>query len=168
MGAYFVGSMCVLGVIFRSYRRKPRPQYKIDNRWTNVAGLLAVVVALIPTSSDGHPTGWSWTARTVHVTSASALLLILAYLSYCRFTLPPETAQTTSKRRRQNRVYRWCGGIMFIALGAFVLATFVHAEPWITLSFESIAVIAFGVSWMVKSERFTPIATLKAFKAARA
>jgi hypothetical protein len=165
MGAYFVGSMCVLGVIFRSYRRKPRPEYKIDNTWTNIAGLLAVVVALIPTSSDAHPNGWSWTARTVHVSSAAALLLILAYLSYCRFTLPPETAQTPPEQRGQNRIYRWCGGIMLIALGAFVLATVLHAEPWITLSFESIAVIAFGVSWIVKSERFRPIVKLRAARA---
>jgi hypothetical protein len=153
MGAYFVGSMCVLGVIFRSYRRKPSPQYKPDNVLTNVAGLLAVVVGLIPTSTDGTPPAWSWSgvAKSVHNTSAAALLLILAYLSLCRFTLGSRQPPW------ETRVYRWCGWVMVAALGAFVLASNLELESWINLSAESIAVIAFGVSWIVKSERIQSI-----------
>jgi hypothetical protein len=165
MGGYFVGSMCVLGVIFRSYRRKPRPEYARDNWLTNVAGLLAVVVALIPTSSDPDQTGWSFIAKTVHLASAAALLLILAYLSHCRFTLPKGSDDTTCEKRRQNQVYRWSGRIIVIGLAVVALAGIRHADPWVSLSAESIAVVAFGVAWLVKSESFRPIAALKAARA---
>lgn len=161
MGAYFVGSMCVLGVIFRSYRRKASSQYKLDNVLTNVAGLLAVIVALVPTSTDGTPPAWSWSwiSKSVHVTSAATLLLILAYLSLCRFTLGSRNSGW------ENRVYRWCGWVMVAALGAFVLASQLEAEAWIILAAESIAVIAFGVSWIVKSGRIQSIVQRRAARA---
>ena len=82
----------------------------------------------------------------VHGASAAVLLLILAYLSLCRFTLGSQPAWET-------RVYRWCGWVMVAALVAYLLATKLDAESWVTLSAESIAVIAFGVTWIVKSER---------------
>jgi hypothetical protein len=159
MGAYFVGSMCALGVIFRSYRRKASLQYRLDNVLTNVAGLLAGVVALIPTSSvDTTGSEGRWIAKNVHGASAAVLLLILAYLSLCRFTLGSQPAWET-------RVYRWCGWVMVAALVAYVVASELDAEEWVTLSAESIAVIAFGVSWIVKSERIQSFVERRAARA---
>ncbi len=165
MGAYFVGSMCALGVIFASYRHHPRPEYVLDNRLSNIAGVLAVIVALVPTSSERNPTGWSSVARTIHLTSAAVLLFILAFLAYYRFTLPKDSDHTTPTKHRQNQLYRWSGRIIVIGVAAMALASWRHAGPWVPLTSESIAVIAFGVAWLVKSESFRPIA---AFKAARA
>jgi hypothetical protein len=162
-GAYFVGSMCALGVIFASYRHHPRPEYVLDNRLSNIAGVLAVVVALVPTSSNNEPTGWSAVARTIHLTSATVLLLILAYLSYYRFTLPKDSPATNRTKHRQNQLYRWSARIILIGIAAMALnASAIHADPWLPLVSESIAVIAFGVAWLVKSESFRPIAAYKA------
>jgi hypothetical protein len=164
MGAYFVGSMCALGVIFASYRHHPRPEYVLDNRLSNIAGVLAVVVALVPTSSKDKPTGWSWVARTIHLSSATVLLLILAYLSYYRFTLPKDSPTTNRTKHRQNQAYRWSGAIIVLGIASIAFANAIDADPWLSLTSESIAVIAFGVAWLVKSESFRPIA---AYKAAR-
>jgi hypothetical protein len=165
MGGYFVGSMCALGVIFASYRHNPEPEYVCDNRLSNIAGVLAVVVALVPTSIGAHPTGWSWVARTVHLTSAAVLLFILAYLAYYRFTLPKDSDAKSQTKHRQNQVYRWSGRIIVIGLAGIAIANLLDADPWLPLVSESIAVIAFGVAWLVKSESFRPIAALKAARA---
>jgi hypothetical protein len=151
-GGYFVGSMCALGVIFASYRHHPRPDYVLDNRLSNAAGVLAVLVALIPTSSDPDPAVGSWIGRAIHLASAFVLLLILAYLSYYRFTRPKGSGHTTPKKRLQNQVYRLSGRIIVIGVLVIFLASAFDADPWLPLLSESIAVIAFGCAWLVKSE----------------
>lgn len=154
-GAYFVGSMCALGVVFTSYHHHPRPAYVVDNVMSNIGGVLAVVVALVPTSSTPNPSGGSLVAEVVHLASALALFLILAYLSYFRFTLPrgsDDTSMSTSPtKQRENRVHRVCGWVIVIGLAVMAVANVAHAANWVPLLAESIAVIAFGVSWLVKS-----------------
>lgn len=150
-GAYFVGSMCALGVVFTSYHHHPRPGYVVDNVLSNIGGALAVVVALVPTSSTPNPSGGSAVAKVVHLSAASVLFLILAYLSYARFTLPKGSDGTSQRKRRENIVHRVCGGIIVVGMVAIGVANLAHANNWVPLLAESIAVIAFGASWLVKS-----------------
>jgi hypothetical protein len=158
MGAYFVGSMCALGVVFASYRHKPRAQYKRDNQLSNVAGILAVMVALLPTSTEGgNASGGPKVVAWIHVSCAAVLLLVLAYLSYFLFTKPKTPKDSTPRTRRklrQNCVYRACGVLIAGAVALIGLLNLLDAGKSWHASFylEASAVVLFGVSWLVKSE----------------
>jgi len=54
----FVGSMCAIGVFLIGYRRS-----RVDNWLSTFAGILALLVALFPTSRAGTGTSDDWQPR---------------------------------------------------------------------------------------------------------
>ena len=92
---------------------------------------------------------------TLHWSLAALLFLTLAYFSLFLFT---ETGGNPTPRMRQrNVVYRACGWTIFACIVLIFVVT--HAalgnvlqslEPVFWL--ESLAVLAFGVSWLTKGE----------------
>ncbi|BCJ62798.1 DUF998 domain-containing protein [Micromonospora endophytica] len=147
----FVGSLCAIGVFLINYRYR-----RLDDVLSTTAGGLAVVVALVPTTTDAPPHALADGALPlgrVHGVAAGLLFAILALFCLWRFPVngppPPGT-------RARNVVYRTCG---FVILAAIVLAvaSSALAEPardtfrpvfWC----EAVAVFAFGVAWLVKGE----------------
>ena len=151
MGNYFVGALFALGVFFLSYNHRPLPDYKLDNLLSNVASAMAVGVALLPTASDtGTASGGTKTVAVLHLACAGVLFVLLAVFSLFLFTKTDDPALISPAKRRRNRVYRTCGVIIVAALIAVVVAELAkwHVLFWL----ESIMVVAFGVSWLVKGE----------------
>ncbi len=153
MGNWFVGTLCALAVFFLSYNIKPLPGHHVDKMITRATSVMAAMVAMFPTtSSDPDQSGASeWVGR-IHITSATTLFALLGVLSMFYFTKFDPAVGMTPKKAQRNRVYRTCGGTIFacIVLIAVVYATSVP-ESWHSVFFlESIAVIAFGASWLVK------------------
>jgi hypothetical protein len=153
MGNYFVGSLFALGVFFLSYNYRPLPRYQLDNYLSNVAGVMAVGVALFPTASDAaSASGGAQVVAVLHLVFACTLFVLLAVFSLVLFTKTDDPQNMTPAKRRRNLVYRTCGVIIAVALVLVVVAEGVQPPgSWHSLFWlESVAVIAFGASWLVK------------------
>lgn len=152
MGGVFVGALCALAVFFLSYNYRPLPKFRLDNILSTVASVVTVGVALLPTTSDA-PTasGDEKLVATLHLVCACILFVLLAVFSLFLFTQTGDASQTPEKGRR-NQVYRVCGAVIVAAI-VLVAASNIVEPPsaWHSLFWlESIAVVAFGISWLVK------------------
>jgi len=148
-----VGAMCAIGVYLLYY-----PGYdRGDNLTSATAGLGAITLALSPTTPPppAVPTTAEVIAGVVHYTGAGVFFLALAYLSYFRFTRT--AGDPTERKLQRNALYRVCGVVMVVAIAVAVLldrvlpaAVLGAVRPVFWL--EAVAVLAFGVSWLVKGE----------------
>jgi hypothetical protein len=148
-----VGSLFALGVFFLSYNYKPLPDYEIDNYLSKVASIAAVGVALFPTASDpDHASGGAAVVAGVHLVFAGVLFSLLAIFSLFLFTKTDDPEHMSSSKRQRNLVYKICGWTIVAAIALIVVAQIAqpprswHALLWL----ESVAVVAFGISWLVK------------------
>jgi hypothetical protein len=152
MGDVFVGALCALAVFFLSYNYKPLPGFNFDNKLSNLATVAALGVAFFPTTSDASvATQSEQVVGRVHLAFAALLFGLLAV--FALFLFPRSgSAPITRMKQRRNVVYRTCGGII---VGAMVLVGVsnlvdpddsLHAFFWL----ETISVVAFGVSWLIK------------------
>jgi hypothetical protein len=145
-----VGLLFTIGIFFFSYRG-------FDDLGDRIAGALASAaalgVALFP-SPERFP---AW-CRDVHYVCASTLLLTLAAFSFFLFTKTDPALAMTPEKIKRNRLYRVCGVLMFVftlAAGVSLFDTTLErwVEPWHGgYWFETFALEAFGVSWIVKAE----------------
>ncbi len=173
LGDVFVGTICVIGIFLFAYKGyEPK-----DDRAGDFACFCAIGLALFYTFPDMGDTSRGIgltvspaTAETIekiiagtHLVFAASFFLTLAYFSICLFT--KSEGEKTPKKRQRNLVYRACGYVMLLAL-AFIalefLIQYLELLPEATLRMiesldprfwlESIAMLAFGVSWWVKGE----------------
>jgi hypothetical protein len=88
----------------------------------------------------------------LHLVFACTLFVLLAVFSLFLFTKTDDPQHMTPAKRRRNLLYRTCGVIIAVALVLVVVAEGVQPPgSWHSLFWlESVAVIAFGVSWLVK------------------
>jgi hypothetical protein len=148
----FVGSLCAVGVFLIAYRYR-RP----DDTLGTVAGILAIAVALFPTTVDAPAGTTSHSDRlvgVVHQVAAGALFLALAVFCLFLFTradrdgLPPKPSAV--------RFYRACGTLILVAIALALASTQLSAELRHTLKpvlwCETVAVFAFGAAWVAKSD----------------
>ena len=168
----FVGSLCAIGVFLLCYRGYDRT----DNLLAKGAGVCALVVALCPTpeasreATEGgvrppdsvtffsgpnapDPTYVGY----IHFGAALAFFVLLAVMSLTRFTLTDPGSPPTRRKEARNRVYRACGIVILLSLvGIAAAKLLLDAQAERTSSFvfwfETIAVMAFGVSWLTKGE----------------
>ena len=167
----FVGSLCAIAVFLVCYRGYERR----DDLAANVAGVCALVVALFPTHerpttmpdsgarAPDSVTLFSDAATpdpgfvgTVHFAAAALFFVTLAAMSLVLFTRSDQTVPTPQKRRR-NRVYVLCGVtilacIALIAVGKLLAGEAFEARTHFVFWLESVAVVAFGVSWLTKAQ----------------
>jgi hypothetical protein len=149
----FVGSMCAIGVFLMSYR---------GYDWRDaIAGRFAFVcaigVALFPTSPLPVATADQKLIGGVHLTFAALLFLTLAYFSLMLFTETDPNKTPTRQKLKRNVVYRVSGYIMLACIALIAVAALPpikamveRFEPRFWL--ESIAIVAFGISWLTKGE----------------
>lgn len=92
----------------------------------------------------------------IHYGAAAFFLVILNYMCYFLFTRTDETIKMTKEKEKRNLVYYLCGGTMTFALLVIFakLLNWIPAEWYytnnVTFWMESVAVEAFGFSWLVK------------------
>ena len=117
-----------------------------DDGLTSVAGLLAILVAVIPTAAPHQEPDL---INHVHWVLAGGFLLSTALMSHCQFTLGQDTTN--------NRLYRSCAlvilaAIMILFVDYLVGQPLKRIVPTIVWWLEALAVAAFGFSWLVKSQ----------------
>jgi hypothetical protein len=152
MGGVFVGALFALAVFLLSYNYRPLPKFRLDNILSTLASAVTVGVALLPTTSDATTaSGSEKFVASLHLVCACALFVLLAIFSLFLFTQTGDGATTPEKARR-NQIYRACGAVIVASI-VLVVASNVVDPPssWHSLFWlESVGVVAFGVSWLVK------------------
>jgi len=148
----FVGAMCAVALFMFFYTG-----YDGKDNWIgNIAGFFAVGVALFPTT-EHNPSDW---VGIVHFISATAFFLALAAFSLLQFTQTEKGIAPTQQKLARNKIYKICGIIMLACMISIVIYLNVidDNEPKSSFVFwaETIALLAFGVSWLTKGETFYP------------
>jgi len=143
----FVGLLFAIGLFLFSYRGFDWR----DEVAGKIACAFAVGVALFPTTS-----ALAW-VRGVHIALAAALFLTLSVFSLFLFTRTAPTSRPTPQKVKRNRVYRLCGVIILaciagIAIDAAFLEHSALAELRPIFWLETIALWAFGFSWLTKGQ----------------
>ena len=145
-----VGALCAIGVFLVCYRGYA----PLDAVSSNIAGAAAIGVALFPTRPD-DATQLQIVVGFLHLTFATIFFGTLAFIAGFVFTL--SDGWRTRAKRRRDAVYRVCAvliaGAPLLAVAADNLlprATVdaLHPVYWL----ETVAVVAFAVSWLVKGE----------------
>ncbi len=148
----FVGSLCAIGVFLMSTRGYDRKD--------EIAGILACVfavgVALFPTTPDVGATPQDRHIGVLHLSFVALLFLTLAYFSLALFTKTASDKPTPRKLQR-NTVYRVCGYTILASILLIVIVALPAVKSLVerlvpVFWLESVAVVAFGVSWLVKGE----------------
>jgi drug/metabolite transporter (DMT)-like permease len=150
-----VGSLCAIGVFLVLYRYQG-----FDDRLSTLAGVLAVVVALFPTTPDGKKmnlTTGSTVVGRIHAISAAALFLLLAYFCLFLFTRSDQSKPAlTPRKRTRNGIYYVCGAVILAAVGLAAVSMALPMSFYRTVKpmfwCETAAVLAFGTAWLVKGD----------------
>lgn len=155
----FTGVLCAVGLFLIRYRGfKSSCFWRNDNLWTNIAGYLALGIALFPTNPDVEADKVYTLIPLndklfgyIHYVFAAVFFMILAYMSIRIFTIGQnENKEIPVSIFNENHIYKICGYliVVFIILVPICIST--HAFSNSTLVFEALALWAFGISWLIK------------------
>ena len=167
----FVGILCALAIFLLCYKGLE----KWDVLAARIAGACALFVALLPThessreaADTGIPVPDSVTlfsgpgaadpeiVGTLHYVSAALFFVTIALMSLLLFT-KTGAASPTERKRLRNIVYRVCGGAILAAILLIAVDKLVLGGRWgegtsFVFWMETVAVWAFGISWLTKAE----------------
>jgi hypothetical protein len=147
----FVAILCATGVFMLVYKGYDRR----DTIASSFAGACAICVGFFPT--DATPTNSPIIVEAykgvIHEVAAAGLFLTFAYMSVVLFT--KSEGEMTPQKKKRNVVYKTCGYVIFTCI-ALMFSTSKLPNTLLALKpffwFETIALFAFGVSWLVKGE----------------
>jgi hypothetical protein len=159
----FVGILCAVSLFLFSYHG-----YDLGDFITfKIASVSALGVAFFPAfiKSETNPyihiaPNVSAATNCIHYISAAVFFLTLAYISLVLFTRSHPQIRKEDRTRQKlnrNRVYRVCGVTILACIALLLLidrlppdSALLKVDPvfWI----ETIALFAFGVSWLIKGE----------------
>jgi len=171
LGTYFTGTLFAVAIFLFHYRM---PE-KTDRLAAQIAAVAALMVACCPTNPYcnscitciqiewiPHPI-----ATKLHYGAALVFFLVLAFFCICLFTKTHVNLPETPQKIIRNRLYTICGYTILICIALLALQEwqwFIQHVPLIkgsstTFVAESIALLAFGISWLVKGETLWKDAT---------
>lgn len=143
-----VGTLCGISLFLLSYHGYT---WK-DSLASKLAGLFALCIAFLSTSAIDDKGD---IISILHYVTAGIFFIILSYMSIFLFT--KTSGNITPNKKKRNRVYRICGIIMIVSAALIPSdeIKFIHnhisfLKP--TLIFETLALVAFGISWLTKGE----------------
>jgi hypothetical protein len=149
----FVGMLFVVSAFLWAYNG-----HTTGESWASKgASLAAILVALCPTACDQCETDIK---AVIHYAAAAALFTILAY--FCFGPFRKNTRGRGGKKGRRSKIYLACGWIMIgCMLGMGISKLSLPDETINALGTiywaEAMALIAFGVAWMVAGKYFSPL-----------
>lgn len=160
MRDFFVGLLFLLGLFLITYKGR----FRLDNIISTLSGIAALCVALFPClfQSPEEPVGIlqikNGTSDIIHFTCASTFFILLAFNSLFLFTKRKEGDEYKPHKKTRNIIYIVCGSVILICLitlAIILLFGKTDTDQTITvLVFETIMLIAFGFSWLVKGQTF--------------
>lgn len=151
----FVGTLFVIGFFMFSYKGYDRA----DDIAGDLCFIFAVGTALFPVAPDNPVSGDARVIGYIHFAFAALLFLTLSYFSLFLFTKTDKKQSPTRKKLQRNKVYQVCGYTMIICLvliGIYYLLPDKVSSPMEVCNpifwLEAAAVVAFGISWLIKGE----------------
>ena len=176
-GDAFVGILFALGLFLILYKSVFKKQHlrRQENILTNASGVLALIVAFIPTNPEnGDCYHIQFTKSyseifgamgSLHLPSAGIMLLVFGIIAWRYFPLNWETGIADSPNKN---IYRACAKIIFGALAILVVyfmdkvylnGRYLSGLEKIRIVFlmECLAVFAFAVSWLQKGKMETVV-----------
>lgn len=156
----FTGTLCAVGVFLMSYRGRISANWINENTITNLAGFCVFGVALFPMHAKEDAfkiftllrenTGF---LNGLHFGLAGVFFASLGFLSIRFFTKQDmEVYNEPALKIRRNRIYRTSGAIIFFAIAMVHVNSFLIDWYFGTIFFETVALFAFGISWLVKGK----------------
>jgi hypothetical protein len=152
MGGVFVGSLCAIGVFLWSYRGYDER----DSVAGHIAAICAVGIALFPTTPGSMATARQVLVGNIHLFFAAGFFFTLAYFALVLFRKTNPNATPTRMKLVRNRVYVAAGSTILLSIALIVAVRFIPTSPIQSIApvfwLESLAIVAFGISWFVKGE----------------
>lgn len=150
----FVGVLCAVSLFLFAYRGYE----KVDRITGYLGSIFALGVAFFPTTPVEPDDVDIWIGR-LHLGFAGLFFCTLIFFSLFLFTQTHANQRMTGMKKIRNTVYYVCGFVMLasvLVIGLYILLSKSPdpGEVEIDVVFwgESIALMAFGVSWLVKGE----------------
>lgn len=154
-----VGILFAMAIFMGTYRGYPRrPQVDHNLLMDNEAGFLACIFAL---GVAFFPNSGNDLERYVHFISATGLFVVFAYFCLFLFTKSRAGAVPRGMKIIRNKLYLVCGIVICVCIGlmfvnwAFDNTSISDIKPLFWL--ESVALWAFGTSWIVKGAKVLPL-----------
>lgn len=142
------GVICGIAMFLMAYDGYTRA----DSIISKLAGLFALGIAFLPTSDTSSKGDL---ISILHYSSAAVFFTLLAYMSVFLFTRT--SGGMTPEKKKRNRVYRVCGIVLALSVAGIPIdgipsihGRIIFLKP--TLILETVALVAFGVSWLTKGE----------------
>jgi hypothetical protein len=155
----FTGTLCAVGLFLIRYKGHGNASiWKNDNLLTNIAGIMALGVALFPTNPEDFtqkiytliPYAEKWLGW-LHYGFAALLFLILALLAINVFTIGQENETKAPKSMlNENNIYRFCGYSIILFVIMVPVSGTLKLFRYSTLVFEALSLFAFGIAWLIK------------------
>ncbi len=124
--------------------------YDLGDYYAQVAGVAALLVVVCPCDAEGSGAFLGLLALPSRI--SSAIHDVSAAVLFGVFALMILTQFTKGNHRLRNRLYRICGWIMVVAMGAVGVTMLIpNAPAWLTMVYEVIMLEAFATAWIVKS-----------------
>lgn len=155
----FTGTLCAVSLFLIRYKSSENREFlKDDNMMTNIAGILALGVAIVPANPDccsekiytlipvcAKIIGW------LHYFFAAFFFLILAEISIVIFTIgQAKNEDIPISPLNENNIYRICGYAIVTFIVMILICDIFKLFPYSTIVFEALALWAFGISWLIK------------------
>lgn len=145
-GDILVGVLFALGFFLLSYRGYDA----IDSKAANLGCVFALGVALFPTTSDKQ-----W-VHVTHFVFAFLLFSVFIFFSIYLFRRSDPGKSCTKQKETRNKAYLVCGIIMIVCIVGITVCSFLlqelSAKYHLVFWLETIALSAFGFSWITKAE----------------
>lgn len=156
--AVFVGMLISLALFLFTYRGYKNDYNWIDRAASITAGVAALGVAVFPTRAPGGvtPLSW-WTPLTGILHFGFAIILLVMFAVFALFLFPIKAKENKIRpdKRRRNIVYISCG---IVILASLIWAVVALRSGKSIFCPESIALVAFAVSWLAKGQAHKSIA----------
>ena len=155
----FTGTLMAVGFFLIRYKGHGNKSFwKNDEALTNIAGIMAIGVALIPVNPEFEhekvhtliPYTYSWLGW-IHYACAAILFGIFAILALNVFTLGQEkNEEIPVSTLNENNIYRFCGISIIILMVLVPISEMLKWFHYSTLVLEAFALFLFGAAWLIK------------------
>lgn len=152
--AVFVGMLVSMSLFLFTYRGYKNKYHWADRAAGITAAIAALGVAIFPTAAPSGVPPLSWwqpTVGVIHYASTITLFAMFAIFSLWLFRL---SSPESPPKRGRNTVYLICG-LLIIAM--MIWAALAGLNDRAIFIPESIALVAFAVSWLVKGRALKTI-----------
>lgn len=169
-------------ISYKGYKIDKTTESVSDDFITNIGGFAAMIVVIIPTWCSGSESNLvdvicttkdypllghnSKLLNTIHLISAGIFILSMGWMSRFKFI----------RGNDENKyLYKLCGNIVFIAVVLLILCIILEKlninfplKDYYVFILETVAIIPFGISWLVKGKTIEDIKELKGLIISRA